>query len=519
MRATALLFALALAGGCQSRTEVRIYLAVEGGAPVPSAVTMNVYDSFGVIAAHAGLDGAKLPGAVMVLVSPDAARVRAYAFGRTDDGQLVQAVGATDVTAGVESGFELLLSTSPVADLDGDGVPDEIDNCPTVANSDQSAVDGAPDGDACAVVSPDLGAGDAAPAAGGGSDGGGVTPASCGDGKIDPGEQCDDGAGNSDSPASAARCTSRCRLRAACGQVTGALGASVDPATGHCYVAWGAPLDWASAERDCQSRGGDLVSITSQGENDRVRTLVGATTAWIGLTTPPAQAVATQSWKWVTGEPVSYNGFAPSQPNDGGSGEDCGQIASDGWHDYACGWASTGNLPLSSELTFPYVCETGCGNGVVEPGEQCDPPGASCTATCQSRAACTEAGAISSTVNGHCYFALASAYSYASALAACPAGTHLATLNEPVESEAALKAIASDSWIALSAMSVPGDFSWDVGTEVFDPQRYHGFTGATDPNQAAPACAVVTNVPPSGNPGWRDRGCTTDVYPPLCERD
>lgn len=516
-RAAALLFALALAGGCQSRTGVRIHLAIADGAPVPASVTMNVYDSFGAIAEHAAIDGAKLPGTVLVLVSPDAARVRAYAFGQTDGGQLVQAVGATEVTAGVESGFELLLSTTPAADLDGDGVPDEIDNCPTVPNADQSASGGATNGDACAAALPDLGSDGAAPDLG--SDGGVVTPASCGDGKVDPGEQCDDGAGNSDSPASAARCTSRCRLRAACGSVAGALGAAVDPATGHCYIAWSAPLDWASAEADCQSRGGDLVSITSQSENDRVRTLIGANTAWIGLTTPPAATVATQSWKWVTGESVSYSGFATGQPNNGGSGEDCAEMAADGWHDYACGWASTGNLPLSSAITFPYVCETGCGNGVVEPGEQCDPPGASCTATCQTRAACTEPGAVSSPANGHCYFALSTAASYASALAACPAGSHLATLNFPVESDAALKAIASDSWIALSAMSVAGDFSWDSGTDVFDPQRYHGFTGATDPNQAAPACAVVTNTPPSGTPGWRDRGCTTDLYPPLCERD
>ena len=39
-----------------------------------------------------------------------------------------------------------------------------------------------------------------------------------------------------------------CRTRAPCGTLLGSLGATIDPANGHCYVAWPGPLNWADAE-------------------------------------------------------------------------------------------------------------------------------------------------------------------------------------------------------------------------------------------------------------------------------
>jgi cysteine-rich repeat protein len=54
-----------------------------------------------------------------------------------------------------------------VADEDGDGLPDALDNCPGELNSDQTDEDGDEQGDACDARI-------------------------CGDGDLDPGEQCDD---------------------------------------------------------------------------------------------------------------------------------------------------------------------------------------------------------------------------------------------------------------------------------------------------------------------------------------
>ena len=42
-----------------------------------------------------------------------------------------------------------MLSSTPLPDQDGDGVPDTIDNCPTVANPDQISTYGDTLGDAC----------------------------------------------------------------------------------------------------------------------------------------------------------------------------------------------------------------------------------------------------------------------------------------------------------------------------------------------------------------------------------
>jgi hypothetical protein len=340
-------------------------------------------------------------------------------------------------------------------------------------------------------------------------------PPGCGDGVVTAsiGEECDDGAANSDDPASAlATCTTGCKRRAGCGPLAGAAAALIDPSTGHCYVAWPGPLNWASAGRECQRNGGDLISIGSQSENDIARSLAGNVSHWLGISTPPG---ATPAFTNVDGTPVSYTNWAPGEPDTTGH---CVRLGSDGWHSDSCGWPSNGGLPSVASYTLAYVCESSCGNGKVDPGETCDPPGPTCSKTCQTIATCTEAGGVSLAENGHCYFPTATALPYSAALAAaCPSGTHLATLNFPAETEAALKAIAADSWIALSAMQTLGLFQWDVPGAIFDATRYHDF-GGNDPNQPPPAGVVVTNTPPSGPPGWRDRA-TTDNYVSLCERD
>jgi hypothetical protein len=220
---------------------------------------------------------------------------------------------------------------------------------------------------------------------------------------------------------------------------------------------------------------------------------------------------------WVTGEPTSFTAFATGQPA-GDPTQGCGHSSATGWQGANCGYPSNGGLTANGMTAFPSVCESGCGNGVVDPGETCDPPGPACTKRCQTRVACTEAGAVLAPENGHCYFVSPTAVDYPTALASsCPAGTHLATLETPAETEAALAAIATDSWIALSAPTTLALFAWDVPGAVFDPLRYHGF-GGDDPNQTPPAGVMVTNTPPSGGPGWRDRPQAT-LAPALCERD
>jgi hypothetical protein len=433
---------------------------------------------------------------------------------------VVEGLGATAVETGREVALPIMLSAMLPPDRDGDTVPDAIDDCPDVFDPDQN--------DPCGAIEPeavDLGTRkmDAAPPNNNPVDLAGAPdltpvagPAVCGDGILQAGEACDDGAANSDTPSASGGCTSQCQLRAGCGSLSGSSGAQIDPANGHCYVAWPNALNWASASRQCQARGGHLATVTSAAENARIATLAGASDRWIGLKIDHG---FTPRDTWVDGETAAFTDYALGEPNNGGTSgnpEACGayEIRRAAWDDRPCGYPATGMLDSSLSYTLGYICENECGNGVVDPGEECE-GGAGCTATCQKVRACSEPGAASSPINGHCYFALTTPLAFTDALAACPAGTHLATLDEIAESEAgALASSSGQSWIALRAAVTQGQFAWAVGSDVFDSLRYHGFMGS-EPNDTStpPICARIDPLQ-----GWKDQPCA-NLYPALCERE
>lgn len=95
---------------------------------------------------------------------------------------------------------------------------------------------------------------------------------------------------------------------------------------GHTYELYDLPMGWHQAKSFCEEKGGSLVCITSQAENDAVLSLASQGAAgwyWLGCTDEAEEG----SWKWVSGEPFSYANWDPqaSEPS-GGTGENYGMM-------------------------------------------------------------------------------------------------------------------------------------------------------------------------------------------------
>jgi cysteine-rich repeat protein len=154
---------------------------------------------------------------------------------------------------------------------------------------------------------------------GDGGDGGdaGGEP-SCGDGVIDTGEQCDDGANES-----LDGCDASCEVE--CEHL-------LDPTSFHCYAFLETPLlEWSGARDACAQVGPgfDHAGVSSQAEHDWLSTEpsiatylvdeVNGAAIWLG----GSDADIEGDWQWVNGEPF-FEVWAEGEPsNDGTNGEDC----------------------------------------------------------------------------------------------------------------------------------------------------------------------------------------------------
>lgn len=121
---------------------------------------------------------------------------------------------------------------------------------------------------------------------------------SCGNGVIDPGEECDD---NSPTPHGCTQCKVDC----------GEPGAFKDPATAHCY--WVPPdeMSFFKSSVICQSSiGGRLATVTSASELAMIAAHVKGP-LWIG-----ASALGpTGELAWLDQEPWSFVDWAPGEPS------------------------------------------------------------------------------------------------------------------------------------------------------------------------------------------------------------
>ena len=131
---------------------------------------------------------------------------------------------------------------------------------------------------------------------------------------------------------------------------------SISPSATKCfngnrYEYYDHTMTWNQAYRVCEKKGGHLVTITSQEENDFVLDLANDfenNYCWLGGTDFASEG----NWYWVNSEKFSYSNWRSGEPND-----DCG--TEEYMHmrvldDYAGQW---NDLPNDSNNVFAFICE------------------------------------------------------------------------------------------------------------------------------------------------------------------
>ncbi len=142
----ALLAVLCCCGCGAAPTTIRLSLTADAA---PDQLFVSVYDPFRDLVLHRAADHAgPLPAQLIVEGLPSVGQVIRVAVAGSGASGNSLAGGEVMVVPGIESPLPLHLSAL-TADGDGDGVPDTIDNCPSVANRDQTNVAGSGPGDAC----------------------------------------------------------------------------------------------------------------------------------------------------------------------------------------------------------------------------------------------------------------------------------------------------------------------------------------------------------------------------------
>merc|ERR1711953_1334386 len=86
-----------------------------------------------------------------------------------------------------------------------------------------------------------------------------------------------------------------------------------------CVEVVAGPANYLSAITDCQRRGGSLVTVQSQQEQDALYALTGSTGAWIGLT----DFLDEGQFSWVDGSPLDFTNFRAGQPNNANNNQHC----------------------------------------------------------------------------------------------------------------------------------------------------------------------------------------------------
>jgi cysteine-rich repeat protein len=178
----------------------------------------------------------------------------------------------------------------------------------------------------------------------------------CGDGRVDPLEECDDG---NDVPGDG--CDPGCTFSCGAGRVSDRRG--FDPATGHCYLSFIETRDVISANEQCMTLGGYL-AVPDEPVEDGIIRAAAIGPASLGFA--DSEPDGFYDFRMVTGDlGAEYLNFSAGQPDEPHDGLIC--VSYDGaaptWADNDCA------------TPRPYVCELEpqpCGDFVRQAAEECD---------------------------------------------------------------------------------------------------------------------------------------------------
>ncbi|KAG1949139.1 ladderlectin-like [Pimephales promelas] len=112
-----------------------------------------------------------------------------------------------------------------------------------------------------------------------------------------------------------------------------------------CYKYFSDASNWITAERNCQSLGANLASVSNKLENKFLLRLLPSpsTRTWIGA----HDAVQDGHWLWSDGSVFSFTNWCSGEPNNAGVPEDCLEInftADRCWNDVPC------------SISLSYIC-------------------------------------------------------------------------------------------------------------------------------------------------------------------
>ena len=105
---------------------------------------------------------------------------------------------------------------------------------------------------------------------------------------------------------------------------------------GHKYELYNESMTWESAKLFCEKKGGHLVTVSDEKENEfvndmRCRNLSTdyQQSIWLGGSDTANEG----TWSWITGEPFTYSNWEPNEPNGGTSQNYLQMYSSGNWDD------------------------------------------------------------------------------------------------------------------------------------------------------------------------------------------